>query len=648
MSSATVLPANTSYAKSFWSTDDSSQEILMKQNEKATKTLTSLSTFYKEVILLENEYSRKLSSLINRVELPKYETIGTLKTSFDVFQEQCLKISEAHSLQSRRIYDSLQIPLSELISERKAREKALEAKIHKSWSDLLDLKAKCNSKSNKYEQICAEMNALKSSRMTLDNRELEKLEEKLSALKAKMLIIREENWELITKYNERLRNWLTLWWDSCNDWQSAEEKRIRFLKSNMWEFANICSMFSVEQDQYSENMRTSLQDCSTRKDIDQFVEDFKTGDDILAPLKFIDFAKNETRPIHEETTIKFNMSEIPSICDKLKNNFETLQKKKNPPPPASESVDAAFSYIGKSKETFKQLQEEAQKEVSEMKLNCTSNDDAKSVSEPSTFKVMSDYSNPTTRTSISSRSFNEYVNVNNNISSLKYTDTVQQQDSSFSDKSDDESKNLNTHKSKHSINESIDNKLEFKNNDIFRDSMSPVKEKKSNKEFRDNSFATLVKNQFNESPNSKKVLDSSPKAEKIEFKQLFPSSPESSNGKKQPTRNSLMIAKSTRKNSGSIFSKRRPSSLQKSKSQYNLKDRHISLNELPTHSSEGYPIISYCKAGYNYQASLEEELSFKKKDILLILHKQQDGWWFAENLNSGDSGLVPCNYVKEF
>lgn len=72
---------------------------------------------------------------------------------------------------------------------------------------------------------------------------------------------------------------------------------------------------------------------------------------------------------------------------------------------------------------------------------------------------------------------------------------------------------------------------------------------------------------------------------------------------------------------------------------------NLTADSLPSNSTEGFPVIGYSKAQYSYEACIPEELSFKKKETLLILHKQPDGWWFAENYNTGDSGLAPSNYL---
>ncbi len=41
-----------------------------------------------------------------------------------------------------------------------------------------------------------------------------------------------------------------------------------------------------------------------------------------------------------------------------------------------------------------------------------------------------------------------------------------------------------------------------------------------------------------------------------------------------------------------------------------------------------------------------EDLSFKKGDILTILKKEEEDWWFARHSN-GSEGLIPKPYVEE-
>ncbi|KAH7696106.1 TK protein kinase [Aphelenchoides avenae] len=48
---------------------------------------------------------------------------------------------------------------------------------------------------------------------------------------------------------------------------------------------------------------------------------------------------------------------------------------------------------------------------------------------------------------------------------------------------------------------------------------------------------------------------------------------------------------------------------------------------------------------FDYEARTDEDLSFKRNEILEILNDTQGDWWFARSLLSNKSGYVPSNYV---
>ncbi|KTW31701.1 uncharacterized protein T551_00962 [Pneumocystis jirovecii RU7] len=66
------------------------------------------------------------------------------------------------------------------------------------------------------------------------------------------------------------------------------------------------------------------------------------------------------------------------------------------------------------------------------------------------------------------------------------------------------------------------------------------------------------------------------------------------------------------------------------------------------YTEDGRRILFYVRALYDYQATIPEEISFVKDDILLVLEMQEDGWWEGEIVNSKKSkrGLFPSNFVQ--
>lgn len=90
---------------------------------------------------------------------------------------------------------------------------------------------------------------------------------------------------------------------------------------------------------------------------------------------------------------------------------------------------------------------------------------------------------------------------------------------------------------------------------------------------------------------------------------------------------------------------KRPS-YRRSKSATTL-NQFIGVNGLPEISSSGHQVLKYSRALYSYRADVAGEVSFQKKDIMLVLNMQPDGWWMVELLRTGDVGLAPSNYLTD-
>ena len=51
---------------------------------------------------------------------------------------------------------------------------------------------------------------------------------------------------------------------------------------------------------------------------------------------------------------------------------------------------------------------------------------------------------------------------------------------------------------------------------------------------------------------------------------------------------------------------------------------------------------------YDYDSRTEDDLGFKKGDLLYIISTEDADWWFAQHKDSGDKGFVPSNYIAEY
>jgi len=64
-----------------------------------------------------------------------------------------------------------------------------------------------------------------------------------------------------------------------------------------------------------------------------------------------------------------------------------------------------------------------------------------------------------------------------------------------------------------------------------------------------------------------------------------------------------------------------------------------------TNAVKHVPSIGTCRALYDYNANMYDELSIRAGDVINIHDKQDDGWWLGEL--RGTVGIFPATYVDE-
>jgi len=69
------------------------------------------------------------------------------------------------------------------------------------------------------------------------------------------------------------------------------------------------------------------------------------------------------------------------------------------------------------------------------------------------------------------------------------------------------------------------------------------------------------------------------------------------------------------------------------------------LPEPPLKEKPNYPLFV---GKYDYSSRTDDDLSFKKGDLLYIINTDEGDWWFARSKHSGQEGYIPSNYVAEF
>ena len=58
-----------------------------------------------------------------------------------------------------------------------------------------------------------------------------------------------------------------------------------------------------------------------------------------------------------------------------------------------------------------------------------------------------------------------------------------------------------------------------------------------------------------------------------------------------------------------------------------------------------YPLFV---AKYDYDSRTEDDLGFRKGDLLYIMNTDEGDWWYAQHKDHGGRGYVPSNYIAEY
>ena len=51
---------------------------------------------------------------------------------------------------------------------------------------------------------------------------------------------------------------------------------------------------------------------------------------------------------------------------------------------------------------------------------------------------------------------------------------------------------------------------------------------------------------------------------------------------------------------------------------------------------------------YDYDGQTDDDLSFKKGDLLYIISTDEGDWWFAQSMDTGMEGYIPSNHVSKW
>ncbi|KAF9098764.1 Proline-serine-threonine phosphatase-interacting protein 2 [Mortierella sp. AD031] len=235
------------FSQNFWGKDDAGYSALTTRMRHAKVTCQEiLGMFQASRAALEEEYGKKLVKL-SKSPLGKDE-VGSLRDSLDVVRYEIEVTGKSHIELASKMRDQLESALEEFNNSQKDKRKLHQASIDRTFRNKQLYLQQVVKAKEKYDAECVRTKSLSAARMNLVGKELDKVSVKM------------EKTELASR--------------------AAGMSKIDYVGTTLWNYANIISSTCVADDESCERIRTSLELCDINQNLQSFIEESATGDDV--------------------------------------------------------------------------------------------------------------------------------------------------------------------------------------------------------------------------------------------------------------------------------------------------------------------------------------------------------------------------------
>ncbi|KAK8214493.1 hypothetical protein IWZ01DRAFT_540362 [Phyllosticta capitalensis] len=286
-----------SFANNFWGKDDAGVSPLLERMHNAKVTGDEMKSFYTARAQIEEDYARKLLNLA-RKPLGSSEG-GTLKLSLESVRAEMESMGKAHQQIASQMKSELEEQLSAFAGGIKERRKIIQTGIEKLLKIKMQQTSVVNKSRDRYEQDCLKIKGYLAQGHMVMGQEERKNKAKLEKTKIQISTSSQEYEQAVKVLEETTKRWNREWKKACDGFQDLEEERVDFMKSSLWQFANISSTVCENDDAALERIRLSLEECDVQKDITNFIKDCGTGQEIPDAPKFIDFCRGDADDVSE-------------------------------------------------------------------------------------------------------------------------------------------------------------------------------------------------------------------------------------------------------------------------------------------------------------------------------------------------------------
>ncbi|CDH55353.1 cell division control protein [Lichtheimia corymbifera JMRC:FSU:9682] len=313
------------FANSFWDPSDRGVDVIIEKLHNSKQTCEEIKKLYEIRSQIEEDYGERLLKLSQLIVGQAEE--GTLSESLSHIPSALETTARAHLDLAQQLKHQLEAPLDGFLREQRESRKQHHQQIEnarqlKNMHYTNAIKAK-----EFYTAECTKVAGMekylreRGSEMTED--EMHQMKEEIDEGRKMMNAAEQEYRRAVDVFNSVTSDWVASWKGACDIFQDMEEKRIHYIHGSLRSFSTMMSSVYLVDDQCCERIRTTLELTDVRKDIEEFVTRYGTGNvmpDVMQfePFSSMDIQSTPSSSIHHGPVLE--TKELPPMPESVNDN----------------------------------------------------------------------------------------------------------------------------------------------------------------------------------------------------------------------------------------------------------------------------------------------------------------------------------------
>ncbi|KAI9283002.1 hypothetical protein BC943DRAFT_328086 [Umbelopsis sp. AD052] len=274
------------FADNFWGNEEASIQVIVERSRRSKQTSEQIKRLFEKRAQLEEEYGDRLLQ-IAQSPLGDHEEYGsTFSDTLNDIPAATEAAARAHLDLAQQIKHHLESPLSTFVKDQKEVRQATLSKIEDARQQKVFHISNATKAKDAYEAQCQHLIEM---RQRLEDRSQQVGQEDIAKLQEQVAQTDQDYKNSIQALAAAYSQWYDEWREVCDIFQSLEERRLHYLRSSLWAYANMMSSVHTIDDQSCERIRTSLECMEVYKDLDTFVQKRRTGQTPPEPTKYENF-----------------------------------------------------------------------------------------------------------------------------------------------------------------------------------------------------------------------------------------------------------------------------------------------------------------------------------------------------------------------